>query len=444
MQAFPTEILLNIFGFVEKAGLKALRLVSRRFNAIAPVILFMSVNASPHDEDLEVLQLISEHSIFRHYVREVIYFEVYFHIDEFYRKPIETAKDPTLQPGVHVSIIAAALARMPNLRGLILKNHWLPPRDDPAYVYSEEDLKNPAPYGPRTSRHFPPEEIRLRDTIPVECEIGHQPGSDGYDYGFEVMHNALATSDLWHLQSLSVDYIYNEYDCKYISPWPFPHGLYPATFLKMSPLDLEYTCNAFRHFRKISLGLNWESFHSGATTHKYNLAKILGAAENLEELKLNFNMVSNYDDECFSWPLHHILGTRTWSRLQSLYLSNKHVDGKELADLVYRHHKTLKSLQLWRIHLQRGLNWWTWAESAQPWISSSLERIEFTPSWYEKRFEASLESECCLKNYILLGHYKRDCCPASRLFSKDQTDEEVIRICSKKRFPEPYRPGRHQ
>ena len=141
---------------------------------------------------------------------------------------------------------------------------------------------------------------------------------------------------------------------------------------------------------------------------------------------------SDHYIEFFNWRLHHILGTCTWPRLQSLYLSNKHIDGKELADFVYRHHKTLKSLQLWRVYLRNG-NWWTWAESVQPWISSSLERIEFTPSWYEKRFGVSeLESECCLKNYILLGHYKRDCCPASRLISKDQTDEEVIKFFSKK------------
>jgi hypothetical protein len=61
-------------------------------------------------------------------------------------KTTGTAKDPTLQPDLdtHVSIIAAALARMPKLRGLILKNHEL---DDPNYTYSHEDI---ALCGPRT------------------------------------------------------------------------------------------------------------------------------------------------------------------------------------------------------------------------------------------------------------------------------------------------------
>ena len=138
----------------------------------------------------------------------------------------------------------------------------------------EEEVKIAALYGPRTSQHVPIWE-KLRDANPVQCDIGHQSGSYGYDYGFEVMRNVLAISDL-HLQSFSVNYIYNEYKCT--PPRPFPHGLYPATFLKMSPLDLKYTCNAFRHFRKISLGLNWEIFHySGAIKPKLGMDVADGA-----------------------------------------------------------------------------------------------------------------------------------------------------------------------
>ena len=99
---------------------------------------------------------------------------------------------------------------MPNLRGLILKNHLFPSRDDPAYGYSDEYLNNNADYGPRTSRGHSP---MAEEVIPVQCNIGHPSEFlDSYDYGFEVMCNALAISDL-HLQSLSVDYIYNEHDC---------------------------------------------------------------------------------------------------------------------------------------------------------------------------------------------------------------------------------------
>jgi hypothetical protein len=97
-------------------------------------MLFMSVNASPHDQDLEVLWLISEHDDFRHYVREIVYFEVFFHPVSL-GVSLSTLTHRTMQPCnqiyVHVFFIASALARMPSLRGLItLKNHWLPPREE--------------------------------------------------------------------------------------------------------------------------------------------------------------------------------------------------------------------------------------------------------------------------------------------------------------------------
>jgi hypothetical protein len=73
--------------------------------------------------------------------------------------------------------------------------------------------------------------------------------------------------------------------------------------------------------------------------------------------------------------------------------------------VVYRHRKTLKSLHLWQIYLQGGC-WWTWADSVQPWISSSLEQIEFTPSWYEQRYRGDsrrpwIESEDSLKRIAI-------------------------------------------
>ena len=188
------EILLTIFEFIEKVDLKHLRLVSRTFNIIAPEILFRSVNASPHTEDLKILQLISEHSIFRHHVQEVVYFDVYFHC------PFKIAKDSTLQPDVdtHASIIATALTRMPKLRRLILKNHWLPPKDDPIYEYSDEDIKKDTIYGPRTSRHFLTTEKKPY-AIPIRCSF-NQP--ENYDYGFKVMRNAITISN-YNLQPTS-------------------------------------------------------------------------------------------------------------------------------------------------------------------------------------------------------------------------------------------------
>jgi hypothetical protein len=424
----PTEILLEVFGFVNKVDLKSLRLASKKFNAIASSMLFMSVNASPYNQDLEVLRLISEHEDFRHYVREIVYFEVFFHYPEFtwLSEYIDTSHDPTLQPDVHVSFIAAALARMPNLRGLTLKNHWFPPRPNPSYYYTPEEAesgrcydhkKDALLYGPRTSRGFPVAETYLRPgTNGVKREYVGWRCPAGYDYGFEIMRNALAISNV-HLLSLFVDYVANRYN-------KYPGGLYLNTFLNMSPRDLEYTCNAFRHLRKISLCLAWDygCIDSGIG-EKYGLAKVLAAAHNLEELTLDFCA-----DRWNEIGLKYTLGTSTWPRLRSLCLFNNVVDDEGLADLVFRHHKTLKSLQLWRIYLHG--NWWTWAERVQPWIST-IERIEFAPEWYRRRETCTalwMVPQCCFRNYLLSGHYQRDCCKTSHEISKQHpTDEGLMR-----------------
>jgi len=72
--------------------------------------------------------------------------------------------------------------------------------------------------------------------IPFRCDFG-------YGYGFKIMRNTLAISDL-RLQSFCVDYIDTNSDLRY--PLRLG-GLHLPTNSKMSVRDLEYTCNAFRH-----------------------------------------------------------------------------------------------------------------------------------------------------------------------------------------------------
>jgi hypothetical protein len=422
-ETLPTELILDIFELVDKADLKSLRFVLKRFNVIAPVILFRSVSASPHAQDLEILRLISKHEAFRHHVQEITYFEVYFHVGFHYDIPNESL-DPTLQPDVHVSAIASAIARMPKLQRLILKNHWFQPRANPSYLYSDEEAVNTALYGPHTSRRF------SMATLKPHC-IAAERGRRTFDFGFKVMCKALAISDI-RLRSFFIDYVQTDDHWVRRGDEIDTSGLRVDTLLKMSPHDVEHACKTFRHLRQISLSLFYQvTLCPGA---KDNLAKILAATENLEDLRLNFG------DRCPSRAyLKDCFKACTWPRLRTLHLSNAFVDGKELANIVYRHRRTLKSLHLWRIYLQNN-DWWTWAKSVQPWISSgALEQIEFTTTWYENRYKESklrkkrvgafwIKSECCLRNYILLGYYKRDCCHTSRFLSKNRTDEEIIKI----------------
>jgi F-box-like len=169
MSTLPLELIFIIFHLVNKADLKSLRLVSRRFKAIATSILFLSVSASPHDEDLEALQFVADHPVLRTLVQEIVYFEVYFHRGRWaihkthdirrYQKvrswKTDAFKDPTWDPDTHIDIIAKALSRMPNIRRVILRNHWCAPRDiirNPR-SYRMEEIDQ-AVSGPRSSRNY--------------------------------------------------------------------------------------------------------------------------------------------------------------------------------------------------------------------------------------------------------------------------------------------------
>jgi hypothetical protein len=332
MQRLPTEILLNIYRSVNRPDLKSLRLASKRLNLIAASVLFKSVNASPHTEDLKVLELISGHPDLCQFVQEVVYFEVYFHLDrcsdldetdEFpyyrahqirnhYPKQTKLLKNPTLRPEVHVKMIARALSRMPNLRGVILRNHWCRPRDYNLNFYHPIEQKSLfAPiYGPRTSRYCRAGEPKPYGTSIRRLTRWHYYWHtySSFDYGFSVMCRALSISKT-HLQSFSVDYLYqNALD---------QGGLFPATFLLLSSNNLKHACNTFQSLHKISLTLDYDNDDdAGEQRHCRNhfnsgLAKMLAAAENLEELILDFNY------EFGHLKLEECLGTRTWSHLSA-------------------------------------------------------------------------------------------------------------------------------
>jgi hypothetical protein len=293
-------------------------------------VLYKSVNASPHVKDLEVLDLISRCPDLSQFVREVVYFEVYYHLDHPYHNrqfprynvhymiaepeiwPESTLffeqtglfeEDPTLQPEVHVETIARALSRMPNLRGVILKNNWRHPRDYPGSLPVIMIPYNPI-YGPRSSRHYPILELQPHGISIMRNTSLH--GLSRFDYGFGIMCRALSISNTL-LQTFSVDYLYGKHSVT--------SGLFPATFSSVSSSELEHACNAFRSLRKISLSLDSDcpTLCGGKWHLKDSLAKMLAATDKLEELTVNFNC--QYDHNSL---LHDCLGTRTWPRLRPL------------------------------------------------------------------------------------------------------------------------------
>jgi hypothetical protein len=369
---------------------------------MASEILFSSVNVSPHMDDLRVLRRIAERPTLNRFVRKIIYFEVYFHMSQLdiesynvhhmrarYPKLANVLEDPTHWPAIQVGIIADALSKMPHVREVVFRNHWLPPEWHG--VNYEADCRGFAIYGPRTSRDYPDGEPKPY-AIPVKRPTSYRVLRSNYDYGFGIMCRALSMSKTY-LHTFSVDYV----NYGWVTDSYFPGGFYSETFLSISADDFGYACSAFRHLRKLSLSFAPEPADRVIRHLKKTLARILAAAKKLEELTLNFNEsdISHWD-----WPLTAVLGTNTWPRLRHLCISEKVMDENELTDFLYRHRQTLRSLRLYRVYFDHG-NWWTWAEEIR---SLSFDHIEFESLGYSQRmFLDEWVPECCLKHSISMG-----------------------------------------
>jgi hypothetical protein len=367
----PTEILLNIFSIIDNDyhTLKSLRLCSRRFGGIASEALFMSANLSSHGNDLQVFKAIAEHPKLHRFVRKIVYFEPVIRFTTI--NEVEA----------RARIIADALSRMPHVREVVFKNHWFPPSDG--------------------------------------ITGGVNRGEFDYDYGFDIMCRAFSMGKIC-LQSLSVDY----------RP---PTGFHADTFLSMSPGVLEHACNSFRHLRAISLAiaqrgaLEFTSTPRDTRNLEYSLARILAAAKDLEQLTVIFNESYLYR------PLSEVLGNHTWPRLQSLCICKKLTGEEELTDLIYRHHRTLKSLRLDRVLFRGPGSWWKWAENIRSWASSSLKQIEFEGLMYEGKRALGSVPGCCLKNYISVGQLNCNSCNYASVRSEARaagslSNEDMIRM----------------
>ena len=73
IQSLSTEIILNIFRFLIKRDLKAVRLVQQAWTNLPAAALFDQVYISPHTKDLDVLAKISCHPVYSTKVKKAIY-----------------------------------------------------------------------------------------------------------------------------------------------------------------------------------------------------------------------------------------------------------------------------------------------------------------------------------------------------------------------------------
>jgi hypothetical protein len=359
-----TELLMEIFRHAEKGDLKSIRLASKAFSAISSRFLFDRVYISIHLKDLEILSDISRHPVLRLLVREAIYSGIFFNtfassiMDSYYQDRLHE-QNYTSRTGEDLAIICAALARMPNIKHVILTDHWYRPRDffslrSISFLFSK-------PQGGSPLSRIYPEDAKRPGGRPLSVE--NYSGDCFYkDHGFTVMSRALSITNT-KISALSIDYIGDSTE-----------GLTIASF-HMAPRDLVHSCNAFRSLREIkfSLSINkgtgevWNTREEALMMGLGNIPLVLAAAQDLEDLSFDFRGLYSR-----AIPLEAILGTQKWHRLRSISFFSHILHETDLRTIFERHLDTLRSIRLVRIQLKTG----GWRDIAE-WMRSymKLERV---------------------------------------------------------------------
>jgi hypothetical protein len=238
--------------------------------------------------------------------------------------------------------------------------------------------------------------------MPLVREVSFKKGVHDaklHDFGFLIMCRALSISKTC-LHKFTTDYYHRA-------------RFYTDTFPSILAGDLEHAFNVFRSLRRISLYTTELPPDTNPPRSLENsLGRILAAAENLEELMLNF------DEHRYYRPLSEVLGTHTWPRLRYLYIGNKVTDEKTLTGLIYRHRRTLECLRLDNIAMRTHDDWWTWAEWTRR--SSSTLKLLLRNLMYMYREDGRLGRGdgsgevrvCCLKHYVSKGQRNCNSCVA--------------------------------
>lgn len=278
---------------------------------------------------------------------------------------------------------------MPNVRRIILTNHWLPTLarlGEWSFVdrfFDEPELPDGVRFGGPLSRDhlsFAP----IPPGLPLYIEY---PESDGIqiDHGFKAMCRALSIANI-PVETLSVDYDTG-------IRGRLPSGLCASSF-HLSPRALEHCCNVFRHLRRPAFSLWTAGTDEKDIVLQGNPAKMLTAAEGLEELSFDFTQSLN------DIPLKICLGTHIWPRLRTLQLSQEGMHQHELVKLLQRHCKTCKVVRLSSIVLQSG-TWVDAAEDMRRWLA--LEKVSFRGLFEWRVDEIRRPIPGRLERYILHG-----------------------------------------
>ena len=370
----PLELLIEIFAYLDRVGLKTIRLVCRLFAETSSPNLFEHVLVAPRYEALGAFQKISLHPIYQRYVKELIYDGSVYDKglatnERAYMRHLEcdVASDYRLdswgrrgrfkqyqqlyddQEGIRTSgilfhTLVRALESMPNVHSI---------------VYSP---------GPRS---IPIESKKLKDILPRGDPHFTRAYSSVEDYpnyieraqhGFHMLIGALGSVQYAGVRNFRVDI-------------PAPNsnllGTELTDYVFAIPVEqLSAGIHLFSHLQTLTLPIKLTApgSHDISPDITVNFAALRTLLKHAKEIENVSVCLRKWKlDPCHmygAWfdPNGSIipiaLGSPTWPKLRSLRLSGMHAHAEEVSKLISRHSETLVELEFTYFSVTYGL----WAD----------------------------------------------------------------------------------
>ncbi|ORY13504.1 hypothetical protein BCR34DRAFT_562004 [Clohesyomyces aquaticus] len=371
----PAELQISVFGYLDHADLKSVRLASRAFRDNSEQFLFDRTIACARYQALGALQKISRHDIYQKYVKEIIFDGSVYEPQAASKVRVYinkcAAEAPTLnecfdaqkhsrfqryktlyreQEDMKTSLVllqslARALECMPNITSIVYSPV---PRTVPAEA---ADMRDILPRGELPSINTP---------IP----IGEHP--DSYiartQHGIHHLIGAVALAQYSGIRSFTVE------ACKGRGTEMNHHA-----FDFADESHLEAGKYFFGRLQKLVLNLSLRSSARGhQATVSPNLAVLLGEAKDLQELCFHICHWKDNESAHFGYmderSLFSSLGLRNkWPNLRTLSLKGIYAAGPEISSLITGHQDTLTKVVLNHFSLVSG----TWADIVDEVITNT-------------------------------------------------------------------------
>ena len=353
----PNELWLQAFGYLSKPDLKALRLSADPLLAsLASSLLFTTAYIAARRGVLDTFKKLTTHPVFCEHVKEIVF-------DSSWIDPATVAQHANGNDGPALTrlfqeqeVIQAdelqtdlenAFKCLSNVQKVsyadLSRISWLPgDNHDPAWDGDYSD----GPLLRRLESDLESDEMNLCCLTGGE-HSGCSRHDDKFRYrrrfgGLVLLSEVLPKYASKTLLQLSLGD--RAHSCR--------DGGIPHWFLwsQTDIITLHSFTTIFHNLRIFELSVSYR-YHVG--DHPENLkashlAKLLGLAENLEELRLTG------DVKAAKFCVTNILGTHTWAQLRVLYLKEFEASAEKLKDFLRRHTRSLESMTLDGFNLTSG------------------------------------------------------------------------------------------